>query len=295
MKTLSNMLWAVLFGLATSSVYADSQGYVALDNGYRWDRVSQRATVGGPSVGVKGSTLTLKHINSYQLGARGQWNFCDSLFIRGVGHYGWVFDGDYREGGFSGKAKGHTYDIQGAIGYYFCLAPSIWVAPVIGWAYDALNLKGTDIKTAIDGVEFNHLSDIKAHQKFNGPFAGFDLVYQVNECSDFIFGYEFHYARWNGNRHIQRNSYGDPPFGVTTGYSNHRDMHRVYGQVFKFDTTYQFCDCWFIGLGLKYQFFTGDFGKFKRKPHLPSLYTYANIDGLWWRSFASTVYVGTVF
>src|SRR5205807_3965302 len=140
-----------------------------------------RVTASGPTASVKGSTQTLKGINSYQLGAIGQWNFCRRAFIRANGHYGWVLDGDYSEGGFSGDAKGHTYDVEGTIGYYFCLARGIWVAPVVGWSYDALNLKAVDITTAIN-CEVFHLSDIKTHQRFSGPFIGFDLLFQANRC-----------------------------------------------------------------------------------------------------------------
>ncbi len=300
MENFSKTFSVILCGLLAILACVKSQDcialdYIALDNGYRWDKISNRATLGGPTISVKGSTQILRKINSYQLGARGQWSFCNCAFVRGAGHYGWVWDGKYSEGGFFGHARGHTYDVQGAIGCYFCMTPYIWVAPVVGWSYDALNLKGKDISTAINGVVYD-LSDIKAHQRFNGPLVGFDLVYQINDCSDFTFGYEFHYAHWHGQRLIQGKEYGNPPFGATTGFSNRRHLNRVYGQVFKLDATYQFCECWMLGIGLKYQFFNGDFGKYKRTetPLIPQ-FTYANVDGLWWRSFASTIYVGRMF
>lgn len=295
MKLFSKIFCVLLLGLSAASIHADSNGFIALDNGYRWDRISNRVTLGGPTVSVKGSTQMLRKINSYQLGARGQWNFCDCAFVRGAGHYGWVWDGDYSEGGFFGDAKGHTYDANAAVGYYIYMAPSIWFAPIIGWSYDALNLKGTDISTAIDGVVYD-LDDIKAHQRFSGPFIGFDLLYQFCCSYEFTFGYEFHYAHWHGQRLIEGPEYGNPPFGSTTAFSNVRHLNRVYGQVFKFDATYQFCDCWTLGLGLKYQFFTGDFGKYKQTERpLLSQFTYANVDGLWWRSFATTIYIGRMF
>ena len=285
----------MLLGLLAASAYVESYDYIALDNGYRWDKISNRATLGGSTISVKGSTQLLSNINSYQLGARGQYSFCDCFFVRGAGHYGWVFDGNYSEGGFFGKSKGHTYDLNGAVGYYYGLTPSIWFAPIAGWAYDALNLKGTNISTAINGVCYD-LSDIKAHQQFSGPFVGFDLLYEINDCSYFTFGYEFHYANWHGQRQIEGPEYGNPPFGTTTGFSNNRHIDRVYGQVFKLDATTDICDCWTIGLGLKYQFFNGDFGKYRRTetPLIPQ-FTYATINGLWWRSFASTIYIGRAF
>lgn len=295
-KTLSVKLFGVLAILACMlSQDCIASDYIALDNGYRWDKITNRATLGGPTISVKGSTQILKRINSYQLGARGEWTFWDCAFVRGSGHYGWVLSGDYSEGGYFGNTRGNTYDAQGSLGYYIGLTPSIWAAPVVGWSYDALNLKGEDITTAINGFEYD-LSDIKSHQRFNGPFVGFDFIYEVNDCFDFTFGYEFHFARWHGERLIEGEEYGNPIFGYTTGYSNTRHINRVYGNVFNLDGSYQFCDCWLLGLRLKYQYFTGDFGKYKRTetPLLP-FFTYANVDGLWWRSFSSTIYVGRMF
>jgi hypothetical protein len=294
MNMIAKLLCALVFGVSASSAYAEFCGYVALDNGYRWDRISNRVILGGATASVKGSTQILKDINSYQLGARGQWNFSDCLFIRGEGHYGWVFDGKYNEAGIAGDAKGHTYDGKGAIGYYYCLAEGIWVAPVLGYSYDALILKGTDLTVAINGIVYD-LCNIQADQTFSSPFLGFDLLYQTC-CFDFTYGYEFHFANWHGDRLLHGRDSGNPPFGFSTGHSNKRRMQRVYGQVFKLDGAYQFSDCWTIGLELKYQFYNGDSGKYRQtETPLPSQFTDKKVEGLWWNSFASTISVRTTF
>lgn len=295
MDNFSKFLCLMLTALSAVSSYAEASGYVAIDNGYRWDRISNRVTLGGPTASVKGSTQVIKDINSYQLGGRGMYNFWDCGFIRGEGHYGWTGTGKYSEGGFFGDSKGHTVDGKVAIGYYSFMTDGVWAAPVVGWSYDSLEMKGTNIEIAINGHVF-HLSDIKAHQRFEGPFLGFDFLYEIDDCLAFTFGYEFHFSRWHGDRIIQGREYGNPPFGTTTGFSNKRHINRAYGNVFKLDLEYQFCDCWTVGLELKYQFFYGDFGKYKqtRRPIL-SQYTYANVDGLWWRSFASTITIGRSF
>lgn len=282
--------------LVASRLYGEAQGYLGLDNGYRWDRISNRAIFGGGTVPAKGSTQLMRKINSFQLGGRGQLSFCNGIFVRGNGHYGWVFDGaKYSEGGLFGKVGGNTADAQCAVGQYFCMAPGIWLAPVVGWSYDALFLKGKHIHTTIAG-EFYRLNDIKAHQRFTGPFIGFDINYQIDSCFDYAFGYEFHWAHWHGQRLIQGRDYGNPPFGITTGFSNTRRINDVYGNVFKLDGTYQLCDCWELGVGLKYQYYMGDSGHYKqtRKPVI-SQYSYRKIEGLWWSSFSATFYVGNVF
>lgn len=265
------------------------KSYLALDTGYRWDRISNRATLGGTSL-LRGSTQKLGAINSYQLGAKGLWNFCGCAYVKGEGHYGWVGGGNYSEGGFFGNATGNTYDGKGALGYYFQVARAIRAAPVIGYSYDALNLRGTDIHVEINGVDY-HLTDIKANQRFRGPFIGFDVIYKANERIDFILGYEFHFAEWNGDRLIQGAEYGNSPlFGLTTAFSNKRHVSTVYGQVVNLDLGYTFCDCWRIGLDLKYQFYYGYSGTYKQTetPILPLVF-YAKVNDLKWLSFASTI------
>lgn len=296
MKSLSKLFCSALLCLSAASAYADTQGYLAMDNGYRWDRISNRAIMGGSTVPARGSSQQMRKINSYQIGGRAQWTFCNDVFVRANGHYGWIFDGaKYSEGGLFGKTGGNTADAQAAIGQYFSLASGIWAAPVVGWSYDELFLKGKHIHTTING-EFFRLSDIKAHQRINGPFIGFDLNYQINSCSDFTFGYEYHFAWWRGQRLIQGAEYGNPPFGTTTGFSNKRYMNHVHGQVFKLDAAYQLCDCWELGLGLKYQYFDGDNGHYRQtKRRIIPQYSYRKIDGFYWSSFAATVYVGKMF
>lgn len=296
MKAFPKLIWLVLFALSAKAADVESVGYIALDNGYRWDRVSNRVTLGGVDAGVRGSTQKLREINSYQLGGRGLWNFCDCAFIKGEGHYGWTGKGKYSEGGFFGNTDGYTYDGKGALGYFFNMTPKIWIAPVAGYSCDALNLYATDIEVAINGHVY-HKNDIKVHQRFQGPFVGFDIIYEINDCFDFVVGYEFHFARWHGERIIQGKDYDNSPlFGLTTAFSNTRHLDNAYGQVLNLDLSYQFWDCWRIGLDLKYQFYYGDFGKYKqtRRPILPTI-TYAKVDGLWWLSFASTLTIGTTF
>lgn len=295
MKTFSKTFSGLLFAFLAIVASVESQDYVTIDTGYRWDKISNRVILGGATIPAKGATQLIRDINSYQLGAKGQWSFCDCAFVRGQGHYGWVFAGGYKEGGFFGNAEGYTYDLQGAVGYSFCLTPSIAFSPLVGWGFDAINVKGTDIHTAIDGHTYR-LHDINAHQQFMGPLIGFDLVFNVNDCTNFTFGYEFHYGHWHGDRNIQGKEYGNPPFGATTGFSNTREINQVYGQVFKLDLDYQFCDCWTAGLGLKYQFYQGDSGDYKRtKTPLIPQYSYAKVKGLWWSSFASTITIGRAF
>jgi hypothetical protein len=296
MKRTFPLFLLMLFVLLTKASPVQSEWSFAIDSGYRWDRISNRATLGGVNSGIKGSTQKMRGINSYQLGGRGIWNFIECAYIRGDGHYGWTGKGKYSEGGYFGNTKGYTFDGKGALGYFFCVAPSIWAAPVVGYSYDALNLKATNIHVAINDVVY-HRNNIKAHQSFQGPFVGFDLFFDINPCWDFAFSYEFHFARWRGERLIQGREYGNPPlFGTTTAYSNTRRLNSAYGNVFNFDLGYQFCDCWRLGLDLKYQFYNGDGGKYKqtRRPIMP-LYTYANVDGLRWLSFASIITLGRTF
>lgn len=284
----------MLFSATAASLCAEPISYIALDNGYEWDRISNRVNIGGPTIFVVGSTQTLKKLNSYQLGGRGQWVWCDAAFVRASGHYGFTWGGEYREGAFKGHAKGHSWDVQGGLGYYFGCCP-FWFAPVVGWAYNEFDFTGKNIHTTIEGVTYN-LSNIKATQRFNGPFVGFDMMFFLYCDIQFLFSYEYHVVNWHGDRLIQGPEFGNPIFGWSTGFSNKRHLHYARGNVFKLDTSYRFCDCWLLGLELKYQIYNGDFGHYHqtRRPLIPQ-FTFANIDGLWWRSFASTIYIGRMF
>lgn len=211
-------------------------------------------------------------------------------YVRGQGHYG------YSEGGFFGNTDGNTYDGKVAVGNYFYAVPCIWVAPVAGYSYDALNIKAKNIHITINSETY-HLSGIKANQRIQGPFIGLDMILDVNYWLDLYLGYEFHFARWRGERFIQGREYGNIPlFGTTTAFSNVGHINNAYGNVFTFDLGYQFCDCWRLGLDLQYQVYYGNGGKYKQTEGINNaLNTYANVDGLWWLSFASTITLGRAF
>jgi len=293
MKKFYLFFWLLLSVFSIKTV--ESTCYLALDTGYRWDRTSNRATFGGRNVSVKGSTQELKDINSYQLGVKGCWNFYEGSYLRGEGHYGWTGNGNYSEGGYTGHTKGHTFDGKGAVGYAFCVAPSILFAPVVGYSYDGLHLKAHGIRVAINGINY-HKNPIKAHQSFRGAFLGFDAIFDVCGCLDFIFTYEFHFAKWNGERLIQGGEYGNSPiFGTTTAWSNVRNLNNVYGNFFSFDLGYQICG-WRLGLDLKFQSYYGRAGHYKQTRGIVNeLYTYHKVDGLRWLSFASTITLGKAF
>lgn len=295
MNQFRTLLYAILLSLSVT-VCAESQSYVALDTGYRWDSLFHRVTTGGPNINNGTTNQRLKNINTYQLGAKGQYTFCNSAFIRGSGHYGWLGkDGDYDDAGIAGKLVGHTIDADGSVGYYFCVTDCWSVAPVAGWSYDQLHVKGKGIHELSNGRVLQ-FPDIKANNRFRGPYLGFDILFQPNTCFDFSIGYEFHWARWYGQRIIDGPQSAFPPaFGIA-GLSSVRKVHNVLGQVIKFDVTGYFWDCWQAGLQLKYRNFYGDNGKYKQTiTPIPPTFTFARVDGLVWDSFSLMVHVGRSF
>ena len=318
MTRISTVLLTSVLSIASATMFAEPQSYLDMDNGYKWYRVTSRVFMNGPVVSLKQSSQVLKHINTYQLGGRGQWTFYDTAFIRASGHYGWTWDGRYKEATFKGNAKGHTYDVDGALGYYFCVydlnrlvpppdpaveltktdkrTPSLWIAPIFGWSFDSLNVKGENMRAKLTGEQFNNLNNINARQQLNGPFLGVDILFQLKSFTEFLFAYEFHYASWHGNRIIKGADYGHPPFGYTTGFSNKRHMNGVVGNVFKLTNSYTFSDTWKLGAELKYQFYSGDNGKYKQtKTPISPLITYKEVNQFWWLSFGMTIFVGGVF
>lgn len=265
-------------------------GYLWLDTGYRWDKISNRVNLFGENFGDRTSSQTAKQLNSFQLGVKGKFAL-NCWLLKGSYHHGWLADGRYDEAGFRGKARGHTNDALGGIGYYFCLNRCMWVAPLVGWSCDELNITGKNI---ID--ELTNVGDIKYKSRFQGPWVGVDFTFQPSPCYWATFGYELHHADWHGTRLLEDGELGTN-FGFTTGFSNKRRHKNIWGHVFELDGTYVFRECWNVGLSLKYQIWkAAGTGHYKRTivPADPAI-TSKVVNDVEWESFSLMVHAGYAF
>jgi hypothetical protein len=269
---------------------------ITLDTGYRWDRLYNRINLFGENFGGTAASQT-QSINSYQLGGKGLWQMFSTAYIRGQGHYGWVFSGNYIEAKTQGDLEGNTWDATAGLGFGFYLHPFWKIAPIIGWSYDKLNLTATHV-TAADFIagDIVPIGDIDLTSTFQGPWIGVDLFFQASDCFDLNCGYELHRARWKEQRLLTGEDL-NTNFGVTTGFSNERTQEPVWGHIFQLDGICYFCDCWNIGLGLKYQVWQGqNMGKHERlfTPVDPDI-TNQVVADTQWDSFSATFRLGLGF
>lgn len=280
----------------TQKAYSEIEdiNYLDLDTGYRWDKISNRVVLSGIGFGARVSTQMANKLGSYQLGLKGQYSYCQML-VKGSFHYGWIKGGRYDEGGFGGKAGGHTMDALGGFGYLFCISDCWGVAPLVGWSYDEIDVKGQSVKTPLDGVLLD-IGDIKYKSRFQGPWLGADVFFEPTACSRISLGYEFHIAHWNGTRTLEQGELGTE-FGTTTGFSNIRKLNPVLGNVFSLDGAYTFCGCWDFGIGLKYQIWKSvGSGRYKRTiiPTDPAI-TSQIVEDVEWNSFSLMFQIGYMF
>ncbi len=304
---------ALMIALFSFSQKADAllvqNNYLEIDTGYRWDKIHSRAELWGADFGGSASTLFNQRINSYQLGAKTLWRFCTHPYVRASGHYAWILAGDFREKADKGNLSGHTWDVNGGLGWLIPLHPCWGFAPVVGWSYDSLNITATSVLAANLGVAgtgrdimptdpgiFVTITNINCLSTFQGPWVGVDFLFRPTCCFDLKLGYELHGASWHG-KHIFVNGEPGADFGTSAGFSNLRRACPVWGNLFQIEGIYYFCNCWQGGFNFKYQIWHSEnTGKYKRTttPVNP-LITHQLIADLEWDSFSLTLQLGRTF
>jgi hypothetical protein len=275
------------------SCIGNIDGDLRLDVGYRWDKINNRVSLFGADE-ARVSSQTINHVNTFLLGATGYLAY-DRLFIKGQYHYGWIGNGRYDEAGFVGKIHGHTSDALAGLGYLFQIHRCIWTAPIAGWSYDNLHMTAKHVRIGLDGV-VSSVGNIVCRNRFQGPWIGFDVVFQPTQSYQFVLGHEFHYAHWRGTRWLSNGELGSA-FGETTGFSNTRKHNNIWGQVFRLDVTYMVCQMWDCGLGLKYQSWSScGNGNYKRTivPVDPTI-TAKRVTDVDWESFTLTLHTSYMF
>lgn len=286
-----------LYGFASNEFNLKQSSGLYLDTGYRWDNIYERVALFGPIIGERISSRAERGLESYQLGAKGYWNFFDALYLRGEGHYSWILSGSHDDGTFRGDVDGNSWDIKGGLGIGFKLHPRWMFAPVVGWSYDKFNLQANHLTALNVGIGARvPVSNIDLNSRFHGPWVGLDFLFKPISCLDLSFGYELHRAWWREKRVILNGELGTA-FGTTTGFSNIRKHNDVWGHLFQFNALRTFLERWSIGLGLKYQFWKGQNTGSVENIFIPlsPLFTNRLVNDLQWNSFSATLVVGVTF
>lgn len=255
-KFLVVLLGAVCVMPGFAQEWMEWDGDLALTAGYRNDHITTKLhAYDPPGTLIAQDRLKATSIDVYEIGLKGEITFCDDWFIKGFADFGWVDGGRYREDtafpiivsqtSTAHVNNGNTRDYSIGLGYLFSCNDCIKIGPVAGYSYDYQKIKLSTVDT--NGVADPTLSHLSYNMRWQGPWLGFETEYCL--CDILLnLGYEYHWSDWRANWTL------DGPDVPGVAFSDKRKASRANGNVVYLDGTYTFCDCWNLGLGLKYQY-----------------------------------------
>lgn len=308
----------LLLGMAcvhAQGIAFDWNADLALTLGYRNDEI--KTTIHAydpPGTLILQDRLKVKNIDIYEIGLKANLAFCDpwrnEWFIKGFADFGRPNKGHYREDVafpiiVSTITKGHvnkgySQDDSIGIGYFYsfgdcCLNDSFLngfkVGPVVGYSYDFLKVRMGKMRT--NGVVDPILNHLSYDMRWQGPWLGCELEYAI-DCFRMNLGYEFHWSNWRANWTLKG------PDDPHNAFSDKRKSSHAYGNLVFLDGAYTFCNCWELGLGLKYQQWKA--GKGRERPRAGSFADVGlsdtevdKVPKATWRSFQVQLAIGYHF
>lgn len=307
----------VMTVLAGSISYANAaMGEFDIEAGYRRDTIDWRYRFPS-SEPVSKTSLQFKDLDIFQIGLDARTTIGCNFYVRGNAYWGWILDGDFKNDtdayfstsgsyseedfyGFSGKYKStvsdqYVFGVNAAIGYpfFFCDCTMV-LAPVVGYSFDEQNCR-TDNKDTNFGS--NYYSDYSSSgccceqtfiSRWYGPFVGLDFEWRPwNSCLNLWANAEYHWGDFRGKRsHIDCDCCGN----------RHSDNATAW--VFGLGADYEMCNCWTLGLSLKFQdwsathhFWSSDYSGYDSSS---SGYDRARENNKW-KSYAINVTLGREF
>lgn len=268
------LTFLMTFFVGSASYVNATMGEVNVLAGYRHDNVSWKTKT--PSCDPRFELNNrFRNIDIFQIGLEARTTLTCNFYARAEATWGWILNGDFKQTGsvfsqgrelFSGSSSAdnfhfrrenehrrnfddqYVYDANIAIGYpfYFCDCTTV-LAPVIGYAVDV-----QEIDVWSNGLRLNK-SDCFDHWSSNsgcckntffsrwyGPFVGVDFNYRPNhDCWNLYAAFEYHWGTFKAKAHNQEDDFRD----------RHADMS---GWVVDFGADYDICNCWTVGIYLKF-------------------------------------------
>ncbi len=229
--------------------------------GYRFDNLSTSVhSFDCDGVFRSMSRLKENRLSVWEIGLKAHLNYC-SWYIRGFGSYGWIYPGKYAEsikderGSFNkikGKLnQGRTLDGLIGFGYLFSYDNTFGMGPVGGWSYDRQRVQAEHVE--VDGLEERLLNGLTYTTQWKGPWLGVDAVYE-NHGLIIHAGYEFHWAHWNGQWRLKRDS-------EFFAHSDNRSGRSANGNVIYVDGQWNWVCGWRLGLGTRLQVWRAEHGR----------------------------------
>lgn len=236
-------------------------GDIALSGGYRCDKITAHVDAfSAPDVFEGTDDLKIDDLSIWEIGAKGRIYF-GNFYLRSNGYCGFGNSGHYREHGdnsfgqpsFESRASLHsisTQDFIFGIGYVFTFNDywnnCLGIAPVGGWGYNQQRVKLSHGET--NGIEDQVFDGLVYKNRWNGPWIGFDLQYQICDFA-FYAGYEYHWLHWHAEWLL------DDVNVLPTAFSDRRRTNNANGYAVYLDGYWNFLCSWEIGLGFKFQEF----------------------------------------
>jgi hypothetical protein len=145
-----------------------------------------------------------------------------------------------------------TRDYSIGLGYSLSCWDYFSISPAVGYSYDYQKFKLHH--ATFNGAPDPVLEGLKYENRWQGPWVGCEAQFAM-QCMDFSLGYEYHWSHWHANWELKG---ADVAAGA---FSDKRKSHQANGNVVYLDSAYSFCDCWDVGVGLKYQFWRATHGR----------------------------------
>lgn len=275
MRKWITLLMTLLVGCG-SYANANTAGHVDFEAGYRRDNIDWRHRFPSNDP-IASSSTKFKDLDIFQIGVNARATLGCNFYVRGNAYWGWILDGDYdrtvnayfspdylfdddnfRFGFHNNRCSTiddkYVFGIGAAIGYpfYFCDCTMI-LAPVIGYAFDEQNIeiddRGFDFDNYFFDVDSNDFRCCEQHfaSRWYGPFVGLDFEWRpCNACFDLWAEVEYHWGSFRGKR-----SQCDEGFDFFD--DKNRRSHEATGWVFAAGLDYDLCNCWTVGLSVKFQ------------------------------------------
>lgn len=284
MRKWITLLMTLLVGCGS---YANANmGQVSFEAGYRQDNIDWRSRFPSDNPFLKSSTK-FKDLDIFQIGVHGRSTLGSNFYVRGSGYWGWILDGDFEQKGninfrpqvSNNVADGelfriglsdsfrstvddqYVFGVSGAVGYpfFFCDCTLV-LAPVLGYSLDQQNLEVNSRELAVDRfddyVPFEREGNCQNsfNSRWYGPFVGVDFDWRpFNSCFDLWAELEYHWGHFSGK--TSDLAVRDNLYGLSRG-NRHSDNASAW--VFAAGFDYDLCNCWTMGLSVKFQDWSGN-------------------------------------
>lgn len=287
-------------GCCTDCFGFDSVLSFDVGGGYRQDNIqwdSFPPTVPALAVKEKWKNLQMGIVET-----NAQFLACEHFLVKADFDFGWFnnhngkqtitginLDSDYESEDLHARTKGRMYDVSGALGYQFnwcCFRYSF--TPLVGYSYHYQKLKNSEYQNELYPEYGDFLAKNNYIYRWRGPTLGCTIAMQI--CCDWqvYFTYNYHWLRFRGKVHENF---------IANVDELKMKSNNCSGNEFVLGTTYQFSECWFLGIKVDYKCFDGNNGNItiEDKKIDPDNWIKYPLRKLKWDSLFVTLDVGLLF